>query len=287
VIGAAIKVAVARKELIIHNFSERCVDPASYDMRVGGQGFTTTARTMVDIKGKGIMILEPGDFGVVTTYEEIELPNDYAARIGVRSSLTRAGEEGCDMHKEKGGLGGYPPFWKVGLIFTYPIWRILKKAAGTFLFILLFTGCASAPKTPERVAEGVYRGSHPDMAILKSYNIGAVLSLENNELTVDEERWMARLYGIKFYNIPLSELAAPDPADLVKGVETIQAKRGEGIYIHCRRGIDRTGYQIGTYREVAEGWPFDRAYEEVLAHGHSRVFYWYWQKSLKALEKQH
>ncbi len=86
-----IKNAIVSGELIIHNFSESCVEPASYDMRVGNQGFTTTARTMVDIKGKGIMILEPGDFGVVTTYEEIELPNDYAARIGVRSSLTRAG----------------------------------------------------------------------------------------------------------------------------------------------------------------------------------------------------
>ena len=69
-----IKAAVTKDELVIHNYSESCIQPASYDMRVGNQGFTTTSREMIDVKGRGLMILEPGDFGVVTTYEEIELP---------------------------------------------------------------------------------------------------------------------------------------------------------------------------------------------------------------------
>jgi len=83
--------AIDAGEIKIKNFEPSCVQPASYDMRVGEEGFTTTAKERINIREKGFIILEPGDFGVVTTFEAIELPPHFAARIGIRSYYSRKG----------------------------------------------------------------------------------------------------------------------------------------------------------------------------------------------------
>lgn len=75
----------------IDPFEEKQVQPASYDLRVGAQGITTTGKEVVDLKKRGFIVLEPGDFGVVITHEIISLDKNYTARIGLRSGLSRKG----------------------------------------------------------------------------------------------------------------------------------------------------------------------------------------------------
>lgn len=83
--------AVQDKDISIEPFNENCVEPASYDLKVGREGFTTTAREKINIQDKGMMLLEPGDYGVVTTLERIGLNQCYVGRFGLRSSLARKG----------------------------------------------------------------------------------------------------------------------------------------------------------------------------------------------------
>lgn len=86
-----IKEAVGKGELGIGDFSEDCVEPASYDIRVGEFAYTSTTRSMINLAEKGLVILEPGDFGVILTLEEIRMPVNMVARFGLKSSFARKG----------------------------------------------------------------------------------------------------------------------------------------------------------------------------------------------------
>ncbi len=143
---------------------------------------------------------------------------------------------------------------------------------------------ANALCTPERVSEGVFRGPHPgeaDLRELSGMGIGTVLSLEDNPSVVAEEEKACRSHNINFVNIPLSEVAPPSPHALKQAVSVIQKYRDRGIYVHCRRGVDRTGYVIASFRMLVENCKFDTAYKECCDHGHSKLIYFFWKNSLK------
>ncbi len=88
---AQIKEAVEKDNIKIDPFDENCVEPATYDLKVGAEGLTAEGREKIDIEEKGLMILEAGDFGVITSLEKVEMPADHAARIGIRSYYSRQG----------------------------------------------------------------------------------------------------------------------------------------------------------------------------------------------------
>jgi dCTP deaminase len=77
--------------IFIDPFDEKQVQGASYDLRVGNQGITTSTKKVVDIRDAGFMTLEPGDFAVVTSFETIRLDPKHVARFGLRSKFARKG----------------------------------------------------------------------------------------------------------------------------------------------------------------------------------------------------
>ncbi len=86
-----IREAVENGDIKIEPFDDRQVQAATYDLRVGDQGATTSTKRRVDIKKDGFVQLAPGDFAVVVVFEKIELGAQYAARFGLRSKYARKG----------------------------------------------------------------------------------------------------------------------------------------------------------------------------------------------------
>ena len=86
-----IEEAVENGRIVIEPFERKQVQPASYDLRVGNQGATTSSKRVVDVRSAGFVILEPGDFGVITVHEKIGLDTQHAARFGLRSKYARKG----------------------------------------------------------------------------------------------------------------------------------------------------------------------------------------------------
>ena len=78
-------------DIAITPFDERQVQAASYDLRVGPQGATTSTKQIVNVEERGYLPVEPGDFAVLSVLEEIKLGNQYAGRIGLRSKWARKG----------------------------------------------------------------------------------------------------------------------------------------------------------------------------------------------------
>ena len=58
-------------------------------------------------------------------------------------------------------------------------------------------------------------------------------------------------------------------AQRIRGIVTDISAAEKPVFVHCLHGEDRTGLVIGAYRMLVERWSFDRAYAEMIAHGHS------------------
>jgi len=77
--------------IVIEPFDEKQIQAASYDLRVGPQGVTTSTKKIVNLERAGFVLLEPGDFGIVTCFESIKLGPQYVGRFGLRSRYAREG----------------------------------------------------------------------------------------------------------------------------------------------------------------------------------------------------
>ena len=86
-----IKETVKGGEIRIEPFENSQVEPASYDLRVGKHGATTSTKKIIDIEKQGYIAIEPGDFAIIVVLEEISLGPQYAGRIGLRSKYARKG----------------------------------------------------------------------------------------------------------------------------------------------------------------------------------------------------
>jgi len=86
-----IEEAIKKGEITISDFEDKGLQPATYDLRVGPQGFTTTEKRIVRIDQRGIFTLKPGDFGVLTTFEIVTLSRNIVARFGLKSRFSRMG----------------------------------------------------------------------------------------------------------------------------------------------------------------------------------------------------
>ncbi len=83
--------AVEGADIEITPFEPSQVQSASIDLRVGEEGATTKTKKRVNIREQGFLLLEPGDFGVISIFEEIKLGAQYVGRIGLRSKYARKG----------------------------------------------------------------------------------------------------------------------------------------------------------------------------------------------------
>lgn len=86
-----IRQAVNSGEIEISGFAEECLQPASYDLRVGGEGFTLSVGKVKNIKKEGRLDVLPGDFALVITHEKLRLPTNMLGHFGLRSMYARMG----------------------------------------------------------------------------------------------------------------------------------------------------------------------------------------------------
>lgn len=86
-----VREALNKGEFLLEGFEEGYLQPSSYDMRVGSIGLVSGRDEEVSI-GKGrAYVLRPNEFGILTTFEKIKLPNNMAGHIGLRGGWARKG----------------------------------------------------------------------------------------------------------------------------------------------------------------------------------------------------
>ena len=111
----------------------------------------------------------------------------------------------------------------------------------------------------------LYRGGQPTEAGVKrlaQMGVKTIIDLRGEDsLARTEARW-AQNSGIKFINVDLSNWLKPKTTDIEEIIRQINAPENQPVFVHCRRGADRTGTVISVYRISQDNWTAQRAIEE-------------------------
>jgi protein tyrosine/serine phosphatase len=120
----------------------------------------------------------------------------------------------------------------------------------------------------------IYRGAEPSpiaLRELKTNGVTVVIDLREAGHGVSEERKESGELGLRYVNIPLRPWSAPTSEQARQVLWELIGHPQDRIFIHCRRGKDRTGTAIACYRVQHDKWSNARALEEAESFGMSSL----------------
>lgn len=121
-------------------------------------------------------------------------------------------------------------------------------------------GAGSPPEGEDPAT--VHAALEEDLAWLRARGIGAILSL--TEAPLVEE--VVTRHGMPVLHLPIPDLHAPAPDELVRALGFIDRQRAEGraVAVHCLAGQGRTGTILAAYR-IRGGLAPEQALRELRA----------------------
>ena len=158
--------------------------------------------------------------------------------------------------------------------------------------MLLIAACATptpttsdprhAPRLPTepglrnvaRVSPTLYRGGQPTAEgyqKLKAMGVRTIINLRRFHSSRDA----AEAAGLNYVAIPLhASLGStpPNEDEVRRFFETVLDPDQQPVYVHCKRGADRTGVMSALYRIECEGWSPEDAIDEMQAFGYADIF---------------
>ena len=155
----------------------------------------------------------------------------------------------------------------------------LREVSITILsfFVLLCSGAGAQNATISKdlpnfhkVNDVIYRGGQPKTAgivELKRLGIATVISLRSNDEHALKERSRFESAGIRFISLPLDNWQRPKVEQIDAIIAQIETVANQPVFVHCKRGSDRTGTVIAVYRMVHDGWDAKRAGDEAEEFG--------------------
>jgi protein tyrosine/serine phosphatase len=117
-----------------------------------------------------------------------------------------------------------------------------------------------------RVAANLYRGGQPSLDgfnTLRAMGVGMVVNFREEAGETATEKREVESLGIKYVGIPWSAMHKPSTAQIVEFLNLVRANPNTRIFVHCRRGADRTGVMIAAYRISVEHEPVGEAVAEM------------------------
>jgi len=130
-----------------------------------------------------------------------------------------------------------------------------------------------APGVPNfhQVNERVFRGGQPANTAwnsLASLGIKVVVDLRPaSEHPTESEARAVEAAGMRYVNVPMKRLGAPFEDAVVKVLALIGSESGDPVFVHCKRGSDRTGTVIACYRILHDHWENQKALQEARTYG--------------------
>lgn len=121
-----------------------------------------------------------------------------------------------------------------------------------------------------RVNDNLARGGQPKdagFAELKRQGIKTVISLRDDDERAQREKEIAEAAGLRFINYPLANWSRPSVKDIEAIEAAIDLPENQPVFVHCRRGADRTGTVMAVYRMKHDGWDAKQAGEEAEKFG--------------------
>src|SRR5262249_20385857 len=131
-----------------------------------------------------------------------------------------------------------------------------------------------APGIPNfhQVNDRVYRGGQPSpdaWQSLAKLGVKTVIDLRRNDEhpVIDEER-AVQTAGMKYVNVPMKGVVPPSNDQIAKILDVL-LNSPDPVFVHCKRGADRTGAVIACYRIAHDRWKSKQALKEAKSFGMS------------------
>jgi protein tyrosine phosphatase (PTP) superfamily phosphohydrolase (DUF442 family) len=160
---------------------------------------------------------------------------------------------------------------------------LLNRLFGV-VFVLALVASVSAAQNNDKqlpnfhkVNDHLYRGGQPDkivIAHLRAMGIKTIVNLRGRDKQAEAEEDEARRAGLHYFNIEMAGWGRPTFEQVSKVLEIINAPEYWPVFIHCKRGADRTGTILACYRVANEGWTAEQAVDEASRHGMHWTQFW-------------
>jgi tyrosine-protein phosphatase SIW14 len=141
--------------------------------------------------------------------------------------------------------------------------------------VLLFAVAAFAQQPAgvpnfHKVNDKVYRGAQPSVEGfqgLAKIGIKTVIDLREADGRSLAEKKTVEAAGMHYVNVPMKGMHRPDPGDVAKVLAIFEDSGAGPVFVHCRRGADRTGTVVACYRISHDRWDNNRALGEAKSLG--------------------
>jgi tyrosine-protein phosphatase SIW14 len=148
-----------------------------------------------------------------------------------------------------------------------------KILAALVLSLSVSAGSALAenPSIPNfhQVNEHVYRGGQPapdHWQSLAKMGVKTVIDLRReDEHSTAEEAHAVAAAGMNYINVPMKGVVSPTNEQIAKVLAALNSQ--EPVFVHCKRGADRTGAVIACYRIAHDHWQQKQALQEAKSLG--------------------
>jgi len=121
------------------------------------------------------------------------------------------------------------------------------------------------------VNDHILRGgqpSHDGFKQLAERGVKTVVDLRwVDEHDISHEKRTVEDDGMHFVSVPMKGIGAPTEEQISKALSVLDDSASWPVFIHCRRGSDRTGTVLACYRISHDHWKNQKALEEAKAYG--------------------
>jgi len=160
--------------------------------------------------------------------------------------------------------------------------RAFFRGSSNLLVTALLVSIAAAQTAPRhkelpnfrKVSEHLSAGAQPEIGGIKKLaelGIKAIVNLRGPDEQSHAEEAEATALGLHYYSVPMPGLSRPTDEQVARVMAILDSQENWPVFIHCKRGADRTGTIVGCYRISREGWTADQALTEARQYGMSWI----------------
>ncbi|HUA57609.1 MAG TPA: tyrosine-protein phosphatase [Verrucomicrobiae bacterium] len=132
---------------------------------------------------------------------------------------------------------------------------------------------AASPATPgidnfHQIDSQVYRGAQPTaegFQYLSRMGVKVILDLREHDRRSTGEEHIVTAAGMRYVNVAMTGMTPPTESQIHQILALLEDPSAGPVFVHCKRGADRTGAVIAAYRIDHDKWDNARALSEAKA----------------------
>jgi protein tyrosine phosphatase (PTP) superfamily phosphohydrolase (DUF442 family) len=133
-------------------------------------------------------------------------------------------------------------------------------------------GSVPGIKNFDQVDAHVYRGAQPTdegFRYLAKLGVKTILDLRETDDRSKAEEQVVTGAGMQYVNVPMTGLIPPTEAEITKILTLLENGATGPVFVHCKRGADRTGAVVAAYHIDHDKWDNAHALADAKAHSMS------------------